>query len=62
MFCIKEKHFCVKHCFSSATLTSKNHEIPESAYVEIVMGENILLNDFLDSNWVKSLLKRVVPA
>jgi hypothetical protein len=58
---IKEKHFCAKLYFNSATRTSKNHEIPESAFFEIVMGEHRLLSDFLGSNWVKSLLKTVSP-
>jgi hypothetical protein len=56
---IKEKHFCAQLCFNSATRTSKTNEIPESAYVEIVMGEHRFLSDFLGSNWVKSLLKTV---
>jgi len=56
---IKEKYFCAKLCFNSTTRISKIHEIPESAYVEIVMEEHRLLSDFLDSNWVKGLLKTV---
>jgi len=47
---IKEKHFCAKFCFNSATRTSKTHDIPEGAYVEIVMEEQRLLSDLLGSN------------
>jgi len=60
MVYIKGKYFCAKLCFNSATRTSKIHEIPESAYVEIVMEGLRLLRDFLGSNWVKSLLKTVI--
>jgi hypothetical protein len=56
---IKEKHFCANLSFNSATRASNTQEIPESAFVENVMGEHRLLSVFLGSNWVKSLLKAV---
>jgi hypothetical protein len=47
---IKEEHFCDKFCSNSVTRTSKTYEIPESAYVEIVMEEHRLLSDLLGLN------------